>query len=111
MTPVQQQQQQQQRRHSEGIRMRDWERRELHSSLAAHLQQQRDTALDLSVSGVEASPQDLQLLEQHLKLAVDVLTSKSCSEEGLEDATTLLLSLSYGPPPTRYNTISNVESE
>ena len=96
------QQQQQQRRHSEGVRMRDWERRELHSSLAAQLQQQRDTVLDLSLSGVEASPQDLQLLEQHLKLAVDVLTSKSCSEEGLEDATTLLLSLSYGPPPTRF---------
>ncbi|XP_032797159.2 LOW QUALITY PROTEIN: E3 ubiquitin-protein ligase HUWE1 [Daphnia magna] len=95
------QQQQQQRRHSEGVRMRDWERRELHSSLAVQLQQQRDTALDLSLPGIEASPQDLQLLEQHLKLAVDVLTSKSCSEEGLEDATSLLLSLSYGPPPTR----------
>ncbi|XP_046451381.1 E3 ubiquitin-protein ligase HUWE1-like [Daphnia pulex] len=97
----QQQQQQQQRRHSEGVRMRDWERRELHSSLAVQLQQQRDTALDLSLSGIEASPQDLQLLEQHLKLAVDVLTSKSCSEEGLEDATSLLLSLSFGPHPTR----------
>ena len=40
-------QQQQQRRHSEGVRMRDWERRELHSSLAAQLQQQRDTALGI----------------------------------------------------------------
>jgi len=30
-----------------------------------------------------------------------VLTSKSCSEEGLEDVTTLLLNLSYGPEPTR----------
>ena len=53
------------------------------------------------MSGVEASPQDLQLLEKHLKLAVDVLTSKSCLE-GLEDATNLLLSMSYGPSPTRY---------
>ena len=30
-----------------------------------------------------------------------VLTSKSCSEEGLEDVTTLLLNLSYGPEPPR----------
>ena len=30
-----------------------------------------------------------------------MLTSKSCSEEGLEDVTTLLLNLSYGPEPTR----------
>lgn len=30
-----------------------------------------------------------------------VLTSKSCSEEGLEDATALLLHLSHGPPPAR----------
>ena len=39
----------------------------------------------------------------HLKLAVEVLTSKSCSEEGLEDVTALLLNLSYGPEPTRDN--------
>lgn len=98
----QHQQQQQQRRHSEGVRMRDWERRELHASaMNPAAQQQRETAIDLSLTGSDASPQDLQLLEQHLKLAVDVLTSKSCSEEGLEDATSLLLSLSYGPPPTR----------
>lgn len=38
-----------------------------------------------------------------LKLAVEVLTSKSCSEEGLEDVTALLLNLSYGPEPTRDN--------
>ena len=37
----------------------------------------------------------------HLKLAVEVLTSKSCSEEGLEDVNALLLNLSYGPEPTR----------
>ena len=30
-----------------------------------------------------------------------MLTSKSCSEEGLEDATALLLHLSHGPPPAR----------
>ena len=32
---------------------------------------------------------------------MQVLTSKSCSEEGLEDVTTLLLNLSYGPDHTR----------
>ncbi|XP_076304373.1 LOW QUALITY PROTEIN: HECT, UBA and WWE domain containing E3 ubiquitin protein ligase 1 [Tachypleus tridentatus] len=41
------------------------------------------------------------VLEQHLKLAVEVLTSKACSEEGLEDATALLLRLSRGCPKTR----------
>ncbi|KAG7210750.1 hypothetical protein KM043_012246 [Ampulex compressa] len=39
--------------------------------------------------------------EGHLRLAVQVLTSKSCSEEGLEDATALLLNLSHCPDPTR----------
>lgn len=39
--------------------------------------------------------------EGHIKLAVQVLTSKSCSEEGLEDATALLLNLSHCPDPTR----------
>ncbi|XP_076681578.1 HECT, UBA and WWE domain containing E3 ubiquitin protein ligase 1 isoform X3 [Andrena cerasifolii] len=39
--------------------------------------------------------------EEHLRLAVQVLTSKSCSEEGLEDATALLLNLSHCPDPTR----------
>eukprot|EP00095_Tigriopus_kingsejongensis_P000124 snap_masked-scaffold450_size166944-processed-gene-0.5 protein:Tk00124 transcript:snap_masked-scaffold450_size166944-processed-gene-0.5-mRNA-1 annotation:"e3 ubiquitin-protein ligase huwe1-like isoform x5" len=43
----------------------------------------------------EAIPGDL------LKLAVEVLTSKACSEEGLEDVNALLLNLSYGPEPTR----------
>ena len=38
---------------------------------------------------------------EHLKLAVEVLTSKTCSEEGLEDVTALLLNLSYGPEQTR----------
>ncbi|XP_028966633.1 E3 ubiquitin-protein ligase HUWE1 [Galendromus occidentalis] len=37
-----------------------------------------------------------QILESHLKLAVNTLTSKSCSESGLEDATALLLKLSKG---------------
>lgn len=39
--------------------------------------------------------------ETHLRLAIDVLTSKSCSEEGLEDATLLLLNLSHCSNRTR----------
>ncbi|XP_061178702.1 E3 ubiquitin-protein ligase HUWE1-like [Saccostrea echinata] len=41
------------------------------------------------------------VLEDRLQLAVQVLTSKSCSEEGLEDATNLLLQLSYANSATR----------
>jgi len=39
--------------------------------------------------------------EEQLRLAVEVLTSKSCSEEGLEDATSLLLKLSQNDPVIR----------
>ena len=42
---------------------------------------------------------------EHLKLAVEVLTSKTCSEEGLEDVTSLLLNLS-GPEATRDTILS-----
>ncbi|XP_029040981.2 LOW QUALITY PROTEIN: E3 ubiquitin-protein ligase HUWE1 [Osmia bicornis bicornis] len=45
--------------------------------------------------------QSIAAPEEHLRLAVQVLTSKSCSEEGLEDATALLLNLSYCPDPTK----------
>lgn len=40
-------------------------------------------------------------METQLQLAVEVLTSKSCSEEGLEDATNLLLQLSRANNATR----------
>ena len=39
---------------------------------------------------------DKTLREDQIQLAVEVLTSKACSEEGLEDVTALLLNLSYG---------------
>ena len=39
--------------------------------------------------------------EEQIQLAVEVLTSKACSEEGLEDVTALLLNLSYGGAQTR----------
>ena len=41
------------------------------------------------------------ILEAQLQLAVEVLTSKSCSEEGLEDATNLLLQLAKANTATR----------
>lgn len=47
-----------------------------------------------------------QIPEHHLQLIVDVITSKSCSEEGLEEATSLLLNLSYGPPTARDKILS-----
>lgn len=37
---------------------------------------------------------------------IQVLTSKSCSEEGLEDVTTLLLNLSHGPRSNREQILS-----
>ena len=50
----------------------------------------------------ESSNQENSVIRaDHLKLAVEVLTSKACSEEGLEDVNALLLNLSYGPEPTR----------
>ena len=39
--------------------------------------------------------------EDQIQLAVEVLTSKACSEESLEDVTALLLNLSYGGTQTR----------
>ncbi|XP_073177606.1 E3 ubiquitin-protein ligase HUWE1 isoform X5 [Lepidochelys kempii] len=41
------------------------------------------------------------LTENQLQLSVEVLTSHSCSEEGLEDAANVLLQLSRGDSPTR----------
>ena len=38
---------------------------------------------------------DRAVKDAELQLAVEVLTSKACSEEGLEDVTALLLNLSY----------------
>ena len=49
----------------------------------------------------EPSKPNNVIRSEHLKLAVEVLTSKTCSEEGLEDVTALLLNLSYGPEHTR----------
>ena len=45
--------------------------------------------------------QKLPESEGHLALAVQVLTSKSCSEDGLEDATALLINLSQCSSKTK----------
>jgi E3 ubiquitin-protein ligase HUWE1 len=47
-----------------------------------------------------SSPLDRAVKEEQIQLAVEVLTSKACSEEGLEDVTALLLNLSYGGAST-----------
>jgi E3 ubiquitin-protein ligase HUWE1 len=44
--------------------------------------------------------------ERHLALTVEVLTSKSCSEDGLEDATALLINLSQCSSKTKYMIIN-----
>lgn len=44
--------------------------------------------------------------ENHLALTVEVLTSKSCSEDGLEDATALLINLSQCSSKTKYMIIN-----
>ena len=44
---------------------------------------------------------DKVIRDDQIQLAVEVLTSKACSEEGLEDVTALLLNLSYGGTTTR----------
>ncbi|XP_055882443.1 E3 ubiquitin-protein ligase HUWE1-like isoform X4 [Biomphalaria glabrata] len=49
----------------------------------------------------ETEQDEVPILYDQLKLAVEVLTSKSCSEEGLEDATNLLLQLSWANTATR----------
>ena len=53
-------------------------------------------------SASKAASQKRSLIAaDHLRLAVEVLTSKSCSEQGLEDVNALLLNLSHGHEPTR----------
>ena len=59
-----------------------------------------DTTSSDSSSSAAAVP-DIAVREEQIQLAVEVLTSKACSEEGLEDVTALLLNLSYGGAQTR----------
>ena len=62
---------------------------------------QTETTTADKESSEDTSKNQNVIRSEHLKLAVEVLTSKTCSEEGLEDVTALLLNLSYGPEQTR----------
>lgn len=53
------------------------------------------------VGPIELDERCLPESQDSLRLAIEVLTSKSCSEEGLEDATSLLLNLSQCSNVTR----------
>ncbi|XP_051864984.1 E3 ubiquitin-protein ligase HUWE1 isoform X8 [Pristis pectinata] len=54
-----------------------------------------------AASTTDSKVQNSGLTEKQLQLSVEVLTSHSCSEEGLEDAANILLQLSRGEPGTR----------
>ncbi|XP_072344004.1 E3 ubiquitin-protein ligase HUWE1 isoform X9 [Scyliorhinus torazame] len=54
-----------------------------------------------AASANDSKIQNSGLTEKQLQLSVEVLTSHSCSEEGLEDAANILLQLSRGEPGTR----------
>ncbi|WAR27034.1 HUWE1-like protein [Mya arenaria] len=65
-----------------------------------------NTASSLSQAAAQATEpekeeEEAPILERQLATAVEVLTSKACSEEGLEDATTLLLQVSMANRATR----------
>ncbi|KTG02776.1 hypothetical protein cypCar_00008412, partial [Cyprinus carpio] len=55
----------------------------------------------VSSTDMETKLASAGLTEKQLQLSVEVLTSHSCSEEGLEDAANILLQLSRGDAPTR----------
>uniref|UniRef100_A0A8D1Z6H0 E3 ubiquitin-protein ligase HUWE1 n=1 Tax=Sus scrofa TaxID=9823 RepID=A0A8D1Z6H0_PIG len=56
---------------------------------------------DMGSSSTDFKMVSSGLTENQLQLSVEVLTSHSCSEEGLEDAANVLLQLSRGDPGTR----------
>ncbi|GFT18781.1 e3 ubiquitin-protein ligase HUWE1 [Nephila pilipes] len=60
-----------------------------------------ETKIQTSNLLLEDNEDEKKIMKHYLKLAVEVLTSKTCSEEGLEDATALLLRLSRGCIKTR----------
>ncbi|GFY42597.1 e3 ubiquitin-protein ligase HUWE1 [Trichonephila inaurata madagascariensis] len=63
--------------------------------------QKKVTKIQSSNLLLEDNEDEERVMKHYLKLAVEVLTSKTCSEEGLEDATALLLRLSRGCIKTR----------
>lgn len=54
-----------------------------------------DKTQSLDVASSDDATSDTVVMAPQLKLAVEVLTSGACSEDGLEDATTLLLQVIY----------------
>ena len=74
-------------------------------SLISVAEDQIKKGVETDASAVSASDDANQkrslISADHLRLAVEVLTSKSCSEQGLEDVNALLLNLSHGHEPTR----------
>nr|XP_042906094.1 E3 ubiquitin-protein ligase HUWE1 [Parasteatoda tepidariorum] len=58
-----------------------------------------------TTTNLEDNAEEANVMKHYLKLAVEVLTSKTCSEEGLEDATALLLRLSRGCMKTRHTVL------
>lgn len=58
------------------------------------------------ISEPEKIVEESAIMEPQLAMAVQVLTSKACSEEGLEDATNLLLQLSQANTATRSSVLS-----
>lgn len=83
----------------------------LNSLHAVHVQNIANTdeskkKLAMSSVAEEDVAQKLPESEGHLALAVQVLTSKSCSEDGLEDATALLINLSQCSSKTKFMIIN-----
>ncbi|XP_076447673.1 E3 ubiquitin-protein ligase HUWE1-like isoform X2 [Babylonia areolata] len=61
---------------------------------------------DMKEQEESGSGDEEPILMKELKMAVQVLTSKACSEEGLDDATSLLLQLSWANNATRHTILA-----
>ncbi|CRL01178.1 CLUMA_CG014451, isoform A [Clunio marinus] len=64
------------------------------------------TTVESNLNEMKELSERLPESEDHLALTVEVLTSKSCSEDGLEDATALLINLSQCSSKTKYMIIN-----
>lgn len=63
--------------------------------------QEKRKIFSFQVNEEEAVP----VTEEHLKIIVNVLTSNGCTENGLEQATNLLIRMSNCPDPTRITSL------
>lgn len=71
------------------------------SALPEESQMVTDSSSPMQIKKPDIKPKQPLVTKPYLKLAVDVLTSKSCSEEGLDDVTSLLSRLSRTCSSTR----------